>query len=227
MTKRHRQSGRRQNLCLEPESLQAGKAEAPRSGSGGNRLACGRQAVGEQFRLAPWRLVARGKTGGLPANRHSRASRLQLCWPLKSTPRGLHLWMQRHPTMRSNVKASRQTPNEGVEKVPEGSMGIDFGGLLTLPGPAIAQYAPFYEAFFRAANVNFPGGTFSTASTIRFRGATRTQHARRAPQTIKQAHRALRCYREHPLQPVVRRHRYVAMRLVDFLRISALLTTRS
>ena len=38
--------------------------------------------------------------------------------------------------------------NEGVEKVPEGSHGIHFGGLLTLPGPAIVQYASFYEALF-------------------------------------------------------------------------------
>jgi hypothetical protein len=34
-----------------------------------------------------------------------------------------------------NVRAS----NEGVEKVPEGSKDIYFGGLRTLPGPAIVQ----------------------------------------------------------------------------------------
>jgi hypothetical protein len=38
-------------------------------------------------------------------------------------------------------------PNEAVEKVPEGSKGIHLGGLLTLPGPAIVEYASFYEAF--------------------------------------------------------------------------------
>ena len=70
-------------------------------------------------------------------------------------------------------------PNEGVEKVPEGSKSIRRGGPATPPRGKIVRYTSFYEAIFRVDWEEIARGTFSTASTFELSRALRPQAAPR------------------------------------------------
>ena len=61
-------------------------------------------------------------------------------------------------------------PNEGVEKVLEGSKGVLCGGPRTPPSGMIVQYASFYEVIFRVEWEETAKGTFSTPSTFDMSG---------------------------------------------------------